>query len=322
VKVSYDIIGDIHGYADAATALLQGMGYREHNGAWRHPDRQAIFVGDFIDRGPEQVETVNIVRRMVEAGAAKAVMGNHEFNAIAWFLPDSESPGEYLRPHSGKIGDKNRGQHKAFLNAVGGTPLHREIIDWFLSLPLWLELPGLRIVHACWHQRFMDQLAPLLAPGQRLTEDLLIPASRAPLDETEKDNPDFSIFKAVDALTKGMEIPLPEAHTFTDKDGHVRDRVRVRWWDADAVSYRQAAILDDTARKELPDDPIPEHAVIGAADGPPVFFGHYWLSGDPKPQSGNVACVDYSIAKGGKLVAYRWDGEPVLEKPKFFWVGS
>jgi hypothetical protein len=52
-----------------------------------------------------------------------------------------------------------------------------------------------------------------------------------------------------------------------------------------------------------------------AATEPPVFVGHYWLPpGRPEPLASNVACVDYSVAKdGGKLVAYRWDGEDVLD---------
>jgi hypothetical protein len=41
-----------------------------------------IFVGDFIDRGPQQREILRIARSMCEAGAARAVMGNHEFNTI------------------------------------------------------------------------------------------------------------------------------------------------------------------------------------------------------------------------------------------------
>jgi len=39
----------------------------------------------------------------------------------------------------------------------------------------------------------------------------------------------------------------------------------------------------------------------------PVFIGHYWLQADlPMMQSSNVVCLDYSVAKGGSLVAYRW----------------
>ena len=55
-----------------------------------------------------------------------------------------------------------------------------------------------------------------------------------------------------------------------------------------------------------------------ATDAPPVFIGHYWLDGEPKPLASNVVCVDYSAAKAGKkLVAYRWNGEQRLTKDHF-----
>lgn len=315
--MNYDIIGDIHGHADALKALLKHMGYQDTRGAWRHPERKAIFVGDFIDRGPKQVESVDIVRRMTSEDTALAVMGNHEFNAIAWFLPDPENSGEYLRPHhSTKYGDKNFKQHQAFLAEVVGTTRHKEIVDWFLTLPLWLELPGLRVVHACWHQRLIDFIAPQLAPGQSLTAELMIEASREPDSESDKDNAEPSLFKAVEALTKGIEIALPHPHSFKDKDGHERTRVRSRWWDHNAITYKEAAMLNDEARDMLPEIPIPEHARIGVDSGKPVFIGHYWLTGAPEVRSKKVACVDYSIAKDGKLVAYRWDGENELSSAK------
>ncbi|MEO9595212.1 hypothetical protein [Rhodopirellula bahusiensis] len=46
----------------------------------------------------------------------------------------------------------------------------------------------------------------------------------------------------------------------------------------------------------------------------------YCLTGTPLPLAANVACTDYSVAKGGKLVAYQWDGEQVLSAKKFRWV--
>ena len=319
--MGYDIIGDIHGHADALKALLTDMGYRDIAGTWRHPSRQAVFVGDFIDRGPSQLETVGIVRRMVDVGGALAVMGNHEFNAIAWFLPDPECPGEYLRPrHSPKYGEKNYKQHEAFLKEVEGTSHHKETIDWFLTLPLWLDLDGIRVVHACWHNRFMAELSPLLDEGRRLTPELMIAASRDPDDPADKDTADFSVFKAVEALTKGIEVPLPGGKPFRDKDGYERSRVRVRWWDDDAVTYRQSALLSEQERKELPLEPVPAHARLGSQGATPLFIGHYWLNGSPSLLSETVACVDYSVAKGGKLVAYRWDGETKLDASRFRWV--
>ena len=226
--MGYDVIGDIHGQADKLEALLGKLGYQETGGAWRHPERQAIFVGDFVDRGPAQVRAVNTVRRMVDAGSARAVMGNHELNAIAWHTPHPEQPGEYLRPRSHPSwGERNRQQHAAFLAEVEHLPsLHAEIIDWFLTLPLWLDLPGLRVVHACWHTSFLDWLGPHLHEGRFLTRELMVAATDEPSDRAEKDNATPSVFKAVEALTKGIEIPLPDGHQFVDKDGHVRRRVQ------------------------------------------------------------------------------------------------
>jgi hypothetical protein len=37
----------------------------------------------------------------------------------------------------------------------------------------------------------------------------------------------------------------------------------------------------------------------------------------PAPTSPTTACVDYSVAQGGTLVAYRWDGENELHRDKF-----
>jgi len=109
----YDLIGNIHGYAAPLKRLLEKLGYSERGGVWQHPERKVIFLGDFIDRGPEQVETVQIARAMVEGGTAFAVMGNHEFNAIAWATPDPERTDHWLRPHT----DKNRRQHQDLAGA-------------------------------------------------------------------------------------------------------------------------------------------------------------------------------------------------------------
>lgn len=313
--MAYDIIGDIHGQADKLESLLAKLGYKQENGVWTHGCRQVIFVGDFIDRGPAQLRTVEIVRRMVESGAALAVMGNHELNAIAWHTPDPEHPGEYLRQRfSMKWGEKNRRQHERFLAETEHLPdIHADIIDWFKTLPLWLDLPEIRVVHACWHQSFMDWLsASWLDGAHRLKTEAWVPATREPADESEKDNACPTVFKAVEALTKGIEIPLPKGHTFHDKDGFERNRVRIRWWDSNADTYQTSAMLSDAIREQLPATALPPYAHVGLATDKPVFFGHYWMSGRPGKLSPHAACVDYSAGKGGPLVAYRWDGEKSL----------
>ena len=91
-----------------------------------------------------------------------------------------------------------------------------------------------------------------------------------------------------------------------------------KWWDTKADTYRKAAIIEpEAAREALPDTPIPKWALIGYDDPKPVFFGHYWFSGVPEPLAPNVACVDYSVGKGGPLVAYGWEGESELSASGF-----
>ena len=273
----YDIIGDLHGHADALEALLRKMDYAPSNGAWRHSERTAVFVGDFIDRGPQQRRTVELVRAMVESGAALAVMGNHELNAIAWHTPHPDGSGDFLRPHHHPVwGPKNRRQHERFLAEVEqDRQLHSDIIAWFKTLPLWLDLPGIRVVHACWHQRLMDWLAPHLTAEHQLTDELLAPATLEPADRAEKTSSTPSVFQAVEALLKGLEVSLPSPHRFRDKDSIERTDVRVRWWDENARTYRDAALLADEQRRQLPDLPIPHHAQVPLPQGKPLFFGHY-----------------------------------------------
>ncbi len=153
----YDLVGDIHGHADALHRLLRELDYAEIEGVFRHPERQMIFVGDFIDRGPQQREVLRIARSMCEAGAARAVMGNHEFNAIGWAAQDND--GAFLRSHSAK----NANQHAKFPDQIGeNSAAHNDAIDWFRSLPVWLDLPGFRVVHACWHDGSREALMPFL----------------------------------------------------------------------------------------------------------------------------------------------------------------
>src|SRR5258706_3891401 len=110
----YDLIGDIHGYADELVQLLEALGYQNEQRTYRHPERKVIFLGDFIDRGPKIRQVLEIVRPMIEEGKALAVMGNHELNALAYHTDDPDQPREYLRRHI----DKNVNQHHRTLEQL------------------------------------------------------------------------------------------------------------------------------------------------------------------------------------------------------------
>jgi hypothetical protein len=299
-EMSYDIIGDIHGCGRTLESLLSKLGYLQEDGVYRHPERTAVFLGDFIDRGPHQRDVISIVKPMIESGAAQSVMGNHEYNAIAFATRD-ERKGGYLRAHS----DRNLKQHEEFLDEYAfDSADHREVIDWFKSLPMWLELDGIRVIHACWDWVFIEQIGDPL-----ITNELLLASC---------DNEQWQ-FDAIETLLKGKELPLPAGHHFNDKFGNPRHDIRVRWWDQSADTYKKAFLGPESALTQIPDDEINgDHLIDYSHDAPPVFLGHYWMEGEPEPLAANIACTDYSVAKaGGKLAAYRWDGEQVLDKAKY-----
>ena len=304
----YDIIGDIHGCSHTLEALLVRLDYQREAGVYRHRSRKAIFLGDFIDRGPEQRAVLEVARPMIDSGAALAVMGNHEFNAIAYHTQDPRT-GDFLRAHS----DKNTSQHRAFLDAYSVDQTdYSATIEWFKTLPLWLDLGELRVVHACWDNGWIQQIQDVQQGSNRLGDDLLRKGS----------HPGTWQYEALETLLKGKEIPLKAGFSFKDKDGNTRHHIRIRWWDQMASSYQAIFMGPESARTSIPDDEVEgDHLVEYGHHEPPCFLGHYWMEGEPEPLAPNIACVDFSVAKpGGKLVAYRWDGESMLSKDKFVWV--
>ncbi|MBD8088498.1 metallophosphoesterase [Pseudomonas fluorescens] len=308
----YDFIGDVHGQSERLEALLVLMGYSKHSGVYSHPQRKAFFIGDLIDRGPQQVQTLEIVRLMVEGGHAEVVLGNHEYNGCAWATPDPESPGEYLRPHT----EKNRHQHRAFLDQVGeGSALHRETVSWFKTLPVFVETPEFRAIHACWHGPFIEQSRQYLDANNVILPQSWVPMSR-------KDTEPYFI---IENLLKGTEIELPAGLTYFDPDGNERNRTRTRWWDETATTYRSAGMLKSSLLHQLPEASIPAKNLLTYDQAKPLFIGHYWMTGRPSLLTPTVACLDYSIGKGTrgtKLCAYRWNGEQLLNSDAFVWVDA
>ena len=75
--MGYDIIGDVHGCATQLEQLLADRGYQPNDwtGAYWHPDRRVVYIGDLIDRGSEQWRVLELVKNMVDSGSAHIVMG-------------------------------------------------------------------------------------------------------------------------------------------------------------------------------------------------------------------------------------------------------
>jgi hypothetical protein len=298
----FDLIGDLHGHARLLRDLLGRLGYEERGGVYRHPTRRAIFLGDFIDRGPEIAETLRLARGMVEAGSALAVMGNHEYNALLYARSDGR--GGHLRPHT----QHNEHQHRATLEAFKDVPdLWQSYLDWFLTLPLWLELPGLRVVHAAWDNGAMAAL------NHRPVLDETLLRRSAVRGNAE--------FKAVETLLKGVEVELPDGFAVVDRDGRARRQMRTKWWLLSAnLTLPELAVTHGEGLPAVTLSALearPGTKGYGETDWP-VFLGHYGLqAANPAPMTRNVGIVDYNVAGGGPLVAYRWSGEQRLSAGNF-----
>jgi hypothetical protein len=306
----YDVIGDVHGQCDALERLLTELGYRDDGRSWRHPARQAVFVGDLIDRGPRQIDTVMLVRRMVGEGTARMVLGNHEYNAIAWTLPDPDNSGQFVRKHN----SNKRKQHLAFLEQVGeGSARHADLIGWFATLPMWTEVAlddrPLRIVHACWDAESMAVLGPLAGADGAIGTEAVVATRRT---QGER-------YDALEVVLKGPEVYL-NGSEYLDHGGHRRGAARLRWWDPEATTLDRAALIpkDAVGKDGRPLPPLPAEPVTirhRYRDDVPLIVGHYWCSAPYELYGPHVACVDYSAGKGGghPLVAYRWSGERLLD---------
>ena len=303
-KRSYDLIGDVHGQAPELIRLLEKLSYKQVDGVWQHVDRKVVFLGDFIDRGIHQKAVIDIVQPMVEQGYAISVMGNHEYNAIAYSTKNTN--GEYLRSHS----SKNTKQHKAFINAYKNDVVkYKAVVEWFKTLPLWLDIDGFRAVHACWDANSIKLIKESQDGSNLLSDNLLCESSKK---GTWQHN-------TIEILLKGKKIALPNGFGFNDADGNFRKDIRIKWWGKSMRTYQDYFIGSDDIKASLPIENISSACLVNYDSGEkPLFIGHYWLNDTTTQLASNIACVEYSAAnEDGKLVEYQWDGEKCVIDDNF-----
>lgn len=314
-----DVIGDVHGEADALRELLhRRLGYRTDGS---HPDnRHAVFVGDLVDRGEDSLAVAHLVRDWMSSGRSSCVLGNHELNLLLakrrdgneWFYGDEQT----LTGTGGVIPQR-----------VLGTDAERaELLEFLETLPLALERADLRVVHACWEK---ESIAALKAGGGSARErfyaarDHIAGALNARGVHKDMIEADLERQNAnpVAVCTSGLERPA--AHKFR-AGGRERRVERVTWWE----EYDEA---------------------------PAVVFGHYWrglvesdwpVSRGPNPFAGvspqaalgprhNAFCVDFGVGDRNKgrargdaqgrrnaLAALRWPEREIVTDSGAGWAVS
>lgn len=295
----YDIIGDVHGQADMLRDLLRQMGYSAKNGVYSHPERKAIFLGDLINRGPKPRMTLSLVRSMVENDQAMTILGNHEINAIYYSIQDKE--GKHLGKRWSRLRLDLDSTLREFSGHVGEWESH---LKWMRTLPMFLDLGKIRIVHACWRDENIQLLKENLA-GQKL--------KRSFLKLVGKNN--STVADAFWETCKGIDFQLPKDLLIFDSKGQPHRSFRSKWWvNPEGLTFKG---LSFESRFDLPAYTIPAELANGGKPYPPdapiVFFGHYCMKNGPMIISGNLCCLDACVSRKGRLTAYRWQGEEKLD---------
>ena len=129
-------IGDIHGRHDLLQLLLRKI--REHAEDRPH---KLVFLGDYIDRGPDSAAVVETIRRLQNASPDNVVclMGNHEDMLL---MAVNDPTAVYWWVRNG--GDATLAAFDA------GMPhdIPADVLDWMSSLPNSFEDEKRYYVHA------------------------------------------------------------------------------------------------------------------------------------------------------------------------------
>ncbi len=308
--IEYDIIGDVHGCAKTLIRLLIELGYTDSAGFYAHPSRKVVYIGDIIDRGPHIREALSIVHAMVVNNAAHMVLGNHEINALCYCRVKRVDPTQYIHPRTSR---NTRIIGETLAQFADFPEEWVRYLDWFLTLPLYLQFRHFRVVHACWDQALITEHER--AGG---TQYLSI----SDFDSLSDDNAPTS--RLVQRLTTGLDLPLPQGVVMRSTEGFERHHFRAKFWVRNVRTYGDLAYQPDPLPNDIAEIRITEaekKQLVGYDEAElPLFIGHYWLTGRPKPVTNNIVCLDYSAVKFGRLVAYRMRTESVLKAESFTWV--
>jgi hypothetical protein len=294
----YDIIGDVHGHAQLLKKLLLTLGYKKTGSGYAHPERKAIFVGDFVNRGPEIKKTIRIIRSMVESGNAFAILGNHELNLII----------DHLRSRKVISPWKDISVIKTVNEFRDDPDEWEDQMKWMRSLPFYLEFEGLRIVHACWSDEAVEYIKKNLPPGK----------IKKKVFRNLRKEPESPLSRNIWLLTRGLHFKLPGDLKLISNKGISPRSFRIKWWEEPRDKTFEQLSFD--SKHQLPEYTIPPQILPQSLPygekNPPVFFGHYCRKDGPHIISHNLCCIDACIAGSKTLLAYRWDGEKALTEDK------
>lgn len=146
------VFPDLHGRLDHFVAAMRAVG-----NDYIAPDDTLVFLGDYIDRGPESAQLVKELRKLAEArDKVICLSGNHEYMMI-WGLTEG---GEAL---SGWMINGGVQTVESYTNGLGELDENamREDVLWFSQLPTWHGDDHRVYVHAGVSQHYALEDQPL-----------------------------------------------------------------------------------------------------------------------------------------------------------------
>ena len=170
------VIGDVHGERSMLRALLEKLGvapsFFEDSGTdMPSLDYHLVFVGDLVDRGPDSPGVLKDVLKLMDAGLASCVLGNHEYNMLC----------DRDKKRSGTAWQRGETEADATWTQALLTEEDAKRFEVRLDqFPLILERSDLRIVHAAWHEDAVAQIRSEASNHTIKTYSALMKAVLAP----------------------------------------------------------------------------------------------------------------------------------------------
>ncbi len=89
------VVGDVHGHRDALVRLLRDAGLLDRAERWVGADAVLWLLGDLVDRGPDGIGAIELVRRLEResSGAVRCLLGNHEAFLLATLVAGDQDTG-------------------------------------------------------------------------------------------------------------------------------------------------------------------------------------------------------------------------------------
>ena len=140
------VVSDVHGYADDLRESLRSAGLVDADDAWTGDDAQLWVLGDLIDRGPDGIGAIDLVRSLQgqRPDQVHMLMGNHEALALGYKLFPDTRFGEVWAINGGHASDQDRltDDHVAWLRTLPVLGRHGDYLLMHSDTTDYLEWGG------------------------------------------------------------------------------------------------------------------------------------------------------------------------------------